>query len=179
MRSLILGVLVMSSFFAIAQSQGQSLATGMGNNKFSDSIPAVRSGLDAKWSSSFYHGISTGFNFFNGGNFMTVAAPFGWQLNRRLNNNFYAIAGISAAPAYINFNQSFLYSDLNKNYAGNSLRSNNFGFYARAQAGLMYVNDARTFSISASMSAQRSNNPMFLYPAGTNVRTNPGLPQNK
>jgi hypothetical protein len=179
MRSSTLIVLLISFSFAIAQGQGQSFAAASDNNKFGDSIPRVRGGLDTKWSSSFYHGISTGFSFFNGGNFMTVAAPFGWQLNRRLNDNFYAFAGISAAPAYINFNQSFLYSDVNKNYPGNGLRANNFGFYARAEAGLMYVNDARTFSISASVGAQRGNNPLFLYPAATNVRTNPGLPQSK
>ncbi len=118
-----------------------------------------------KWFLSTYSGISGSFVFFNGGNATVFAAPLGLQLNRRLNNNFYAFAGISAAPAYINFNHSFLSSPVNKTNQNNGpFKSNYFDLYSKAELGLMYVNDARTFSVSGSIGVQRSNYPFLPYP---------------
>jgi hypothetical protein len=132
---------------------------------------------DKKWFVSTYSGISTSFNFFNGGSASVVAAPLGLQLNRRLNNNLYAFAGVSAAPAYINFNHSFLSSDLNKGYPNNGLfKSNSFGMYTRAEMGLMYVNDARTFFVSGSIGVERSSYPMIPY---QQTRANPAVPSNQ
>ncbi|HLK28025.1 MAG TPA: hypothetical protein VKT28_05550 [Puia sp.] len=117
-----------------------------------------------KWFLSSYSAISTSFAFFNGGSATVLSAPVGLQLNRRLNNNLYAFAGISVAPAYVNFNSSFLSSDVNKFYPGsNFYNSNNLGLYSRAEMGLMYVNDARTFSISGSFSVQRGSYPIFSH----------------
>jgi hypothetical protein len=56
---------------------------------------------------SKYTGISTSFSFFKGGNATIVSAPLGLQLNRRLNNNLFAFAGVSAAPSYVNFRSSY------------------------------------------------------------------------
>ena len=58
-----------------------------------------------KWFVTRYSGLSTGFGFFNGGSANFVSVPLGLQLNRRLNNNLYAFAGISAAPFYIKCNR--------------------------------------------------------------------------
>src|SRR3954452_25314254 len=66
------------------------------------------SAQNKKWFLNKYSGISTSFSFFRGGNATIVSAPIGLQLNRRLNNNLYTFAGISVAPAYVNFNHSFL-----------------------------------------------------------------------
>ncbi|MEP6465695.1 MAG: hypothetical protein ABJB05_05295 [Parafilimonas sp.] len=127
-------------------------------NRFKDSIP------NKKWFVSTYSGISTGFTFFKGGNATVVSAPLGLQFNRRLNNNFYAFAGIAAAPAYINFNNTFLNTDINKAGQNNTfIKNNNFGVYSRVDLGLTYVNDAKTFSISGSIGIEKSSYPMFPY----------------
>jgi hypothetical protein len=124
--------------------------------------------LQKKWSVSGYVGIAAGVGFFNGRNAAFLPAPqIGLQLNRRLNNNLYAFAGVYAAPAFFNFNRPFSNADLHNNYMVNpGFNANGLGIYSGIQAGLMYVNDAKTFSISGSIGI--SNSSPF-YPA---TRTN-------
>ncbi len=50
-----------------------------------------------KWFVSRSIGITAGYNF-RGGNAGIIAAPLSVQLNRRINNNLYAFAGVSVAP---------------------------------------------------------------------------------
>ncbi len=116
------------------------------------------SDLKRKWSLVKYRSISASYALFNGGSATVLSAPIGLQLNRRISNNLYAFAGVSAAPAYINFNQP----GFNKFNPGNNLSSaNNFGLYTRAEMGLMYVNDQRTFSISGSIGIERNSYPFY------------------
>lgn len=131
-------------------------------------IPAADSNsLSKKWSLNKYVGISSSFGFFNGGNTSVISAPIGFQLNRRLNQNLYAFAGLSVAPSYFTYSRSFNDFNLYKSNPGNTRPGmNNFGIYSRAEAGLMYVNDERTFSISGSIGIQNSSYP--LYPANRN-----------
>lgn len=130
----------------------------VGNNPHS-----FGSSTDKKWFFTTYSGIQTGLTFFNGGSATFLAAPLGLQLNRRLNKNYYAFAGISAAPAYINFNRSYLFSESRHAYQSNGLfNSGSFGAYSAVSLGLMYVNDAKTFSISGSFSVQNDSYPLFL-----------------
>jgi len=127
------------------------------NNNFFDSAS------DKKWLLSKYTGISTSFSFFKGGNATVVAAPIGLQLTRKLNNNLYAFAGVSVAPAYINFNRSFLSSNVKGFQTNNFLKTNSFDIYSKAELGLMYINDAKTFSISGSIGIERNNFPVYPY----------------
>ena len=151
--------------------QQQSFAD---NNRFKDSA------LDKKWFMSKYIGISTSFGFFNGGNAAVLAVPVGIQLNRRLNNNWYAFAGVSAAPAYINFNHSFLSANANKSWQNNNfLKSNRFDMYSRAELGLMYINDQKTFSISGSIGIERSSYPLVPFNQMGTVRPNTFISPNK
>lgn len=122
------------------------------------------SGSDRKWSLHPYSGISAGYSFFNGGNTSILAVPVGLQLNRRLNNNLYAFAGVSGGPVYMNFNRSFLSANPYQAHQYNSLLSpGNLGIYSRAELGLMYVNDAKTFSLSGSISVERGSYPVLPY----------------
>lgn len=134
-----------------------------------------------KWFGTRYSGLSTGFGFFNGGNANFVSVPLGLQLNRRLNNNLYAFAGVSVAPSYINFNRSFRsFADHNKSNPNNSVfKSGAFGVYSKAELGLMYINDDRTFSISGSIGVKRSNYPMFPFQPVATTATPVMLPANK
>ncbi len=125
-----------------------------------------------KWSINKYSGLSTSFSFFSGGHATIVSAPFGVQLNRRLNNNLYAFAGASVAPSYINFRSSIMNQGLQK-VNGNTFDATSFGLYSRAELGLMYVNDGRTFSISGSIGIEKySSTPSFGQPDRTNANNN-------
>jgi len=115
-----------------------------------------------KWFISSFSSISAGYTFFRGGGAGYFAAPLGLQLNRRISNNVYAFAGVTVAPAYINFNQAFLSADANKgNTFGSFYQPGNLSIYSSARVGLMYINDARTFSVSGSFSVESSSYPLF------------------
>lgn len=148
--------------------------TSFGNNNYT-----IAQSANKKWFLNSYSGISTSFNFFNGGNATVVSVPVGLQLSRKLNENLYAFAAVSAAPAYINFSGSFLSNDFTKGYSNNSpFKSNSFGVYQRAELGLMYVNDAKTFSISGSVGVQRSSYPLLPYQQMNRTRQNNITPAN-
>lgn len=181
MRKMILFIIIISSLSAKAQSlSGAGFTDSIQRGALGNNSHVIENTWNKKWFLSTYSGISTGFYFLNGGNTSFIAAPLGLQLNRRLNNNFYAFTSISVAPAYINFNRSFLSSDVNKLNPGSGLfRSNSFGMYSRAELGLMYVNDAGTFSISGSIGVQRSGNPLFPYQPTSAAKRNPAIPSNR
>ncbi|MDP4129662.1 MAG: hypothetical protein Q8939_05835 [Bacteroidota bacterium] len=165
MRTMLLFVILISSLTLKAQT---FLPTGiMGYTQrivFGNTSYSFENTANKKWSLSTYSGISTGFSFFNGFDGSFLAAPLGLQLNRRLNNNLYAFAGVSAAPAYINFNRSFLSANVHPWNPNNGfLNSGDLGMSAGAELGLIYVNDAKTFSFSGSFSVQRSSYPAFPY----------------
>ena len=123
-----------------------------------------------KWFLTSYSYVGIGFNFFNGGSATVVSAPVGLELNRQLNNNLYAFTGVSLAPTYINFNHSFLSPGI-KPSASNGFKSDYFGLHPSVNMGLMYVNDARTFSISGNIGVERSGYPILPYPPANMQRT--------
>ena len=126
--------------------------------------------LNRKWSLNKYVGISSSFGFFNGGNMSVMSVPIGVQLNRRLTQNLYAFAGVSVAPSYFTYNRSFNDFNAYKSNPGNTrINSNGLGIYSRVEAGLMYINDDRTFSISGSIGIDRSSYP--VYPANNRINT--------
>jgi len=118
--------------------------------------------LNHKWYFSKYAGVSAGVGFFNGGSATVLSAPIGLQLNRQLNNNLVAFAGVYAAPTLFRFSRSFTDPLFNKSYPGSNF-SNPYGFGINPgiQMGLMYVNDAKTFSISGSIGVERSSYPVY------------------
>jgi hypothetical protein len=150
----------MSSLLIEAQNPKQS---------FTDSRYYLQHMPSKKWFLTSYSNIGVGFNFFNGNTATIVSAPVGLQLNRHLNSDLYAFTGVSLAPTYLNFNRSFLSSGI-KPYSGNGFKSDYFGLYSSVNMGLMYVNDARTFSISGSIGVGRSSYPMLFYPPANTQR---------
>ncbi|MEO8861415.1 MAG: hypothetical protein ABI358_08330 [Ginsengibacter sp.] len=122
------------------------------------------------WFITSYNSIATGYNFFNGGNAAFVAAPFTFQLNRKLTNNVYAFAGVTVAPVYASFNRAFINTDLNKINSFNSFsRPGGVYQYSAATLGLMYINNDKTFSISGSLSVERSAYPLYYNNRVNNV----------
>ena len=157
--------IVPSSFMDYMQSQS-----------FINNIQANDSSSAKKWVLSKYSGLSTSFSFFRGGNATVLAVPLGLRLSRRINDNLYAFAGLSVAPAYVNFNHSFLSADINKFHPnGGFLNSIELGMYSKAELGLMYINDQKTFSISGSIGIERSTYPVFPYQQMNTSRQNPGV----
>ena len=61
----------------------------------------------SKWSLNMYSDVSTSFVFYKGGHASVFSAPITLQLNRKLNENLYAFASVTAAPSYINFSNYF------------------------------------------------------------------------
>ena len=119
-----------------------------------------------KWFVSRYVALSAGTVFYPGGDAMYFSAPIGLQLIRQLSNNLYAFGGLYAAPTFTSFNHSFVNSSFNKSYLGNLTNPYQIGINPGIQMGLMYVNDAGTFSISGSFRAESSSYPS--YPAARN-----------
>ena len=185
MRLLLVFVVMIFAIVTNAQSPAQndygwfppaSIDGGITHRmSYNDSIP------HSKWSFSKYVSLSTGYSFFKGGSASFISAPIGVQLNRRLSNHFSAFAGVSVAPAYINFNSAFVPGAFTKSDATNAfLKTNNLNIYSKVELGLMYTNDAKTFSISGSIGVQRSSYPVF-YPTtiqkGQNQSFLPNRPQ--
>jgi hypothetical protein len=121
--------------------------------------------LNQKWYFTKYAAISTGAVFFNGGGGTFLSAPVGIQLNHPINKNLIAFAGISAAPTFFNYNSLYTDPAFNKSYPGTYM-SNPYGFgmNSRVDIGLMYINDAKTFSISGTIGVDRGTYPAY-YPS--------------
>lgn len=166
MRILLVFVTLISSLLIEAQSPKQS---------FRDSSYFLQHTQSRKWFLTSYSSIGVGLNFFNGGTATVVSAPVGVQLNRQLNNNVFAFAGVSVAPTYVNFNRAFLSPGI-KTPAPNGFKSDYFGVYPSVNMGLMYINDARTFSVSGSIGVHRSGYPMFPYPPANMQRASSFTP---
>ena len=117
--------------------------------------------LDHKWYFSKYAGLSAGSVFFAGStSFLSV--PMGLQLSRSLNKNLYAFAGISAAPVFFSFSRFSADPAIYSSYPGNNFpKAYNLGLNSRAEVGLMYINDAKTFSISGSVGIDRNSYPIY------------------
>ena len=134
---------------------------GVFNNGFNHPILSCDSGVHSKWSFSKQAGVSMGYSFFRGGNASFVSVPLGIKLNRRLTNNLYAFTGVSVAPSYINFNSAFIPTGSDKTNGSFFTKGNTLGLSSRVELGLMYVNDAKTFSISGSIGMERNSVPVY------------------
>jgi len=118
--------------------------------------------VNQKWYFTKYAAISTGAVFFNGGGGTFLSAPVGLQLNHPINNNLIAFAGIAAAPTFLNYNSLYTDPVFNKSYPGGYMTNPyGFGLNSRVDIGLMYINDARTFSISGSIGVERGTYPIY------------------
>jgi hypothetical protein len=181
---------LIAALFMLNAAEAQlPFATGYNNNFQPGGFSSYRNNSDSsllnkKWHLDKYLGVSSMFTVFNGRSATVISAPVGLQLNRRLTNNFYAFAGASIAPAYFSMNNVFPAANTSKNFMGiQNGRMNSFGIFSRAEAGLMYVNDERTFSISGSIGVSNYNYPAFGggsfsgHPAINSIRQQSVTPQ--
>lgn len=130
---------------------------------FISHIPTNDSLPKQKWFISTERSISTGISFFKGGHASFLAMPMYLQLNRRLNDNLYAFVNVGVTPAYINFGPIYNNNGFGKSFPSNSFNSNSLHLNPSASFGVMYVNDAKTFSVSGSFTAEQNNYPLMPF----------------
>jgi hypothetical protein len=116
--------------------------------------------LTQKWQVRPYASFQAGYAFFHGG-LSYLSVPVGVALLHPLNKNFTAFAGVSAAPAAFSISRLYSESAVNGFNSGNFSRPYGFGLNAAVQAGLIYTNDAKTFSISGSVGLERGSYPIY------------------
>jgi hypothetical protein len=112
-----------------------------------------------KWQMQPYASLSAGYIFWGGG-ISYVSAPVGVLFSRPLNNNFTTFAAASVAPTVFNINRLYAQPISNNFPGGNNLTG--LGVNASVTGGLIYTNDAKTFSISGSISVERGSSPVYF-----------------
>lgn len=164
MRILFLFIILFSFESVKSQTIGTFGVPGYSQRAgFLNTIPVQDSLSAKKWFVSKYTGISTGISFYKGGRATFLAAPMALQLNRRLNNNVYAYANVAVVPSFTRLNPGLLNTGMNKPFGLHSFGSNSFQVNPSASVGLMYVNDAKTFSISGGFSVERRSYQFLPY----------------
>ncbi|HMH22174.1 MAG TPA: hypothetical protein VK563_10370 [Puia sp.] len=161
---LILAIVASITFlFAKAQTHLPISQLGYGQWVPSPDHPllADSNSSDHKWQLTHYAGFTAGAIFWAGSTSF-ISVPAGLQLSRPLNKNLYGFAGVSVAPVFFSFNRLYTQPVLNLSYPGHNLpMGNGFGLNSGVEAGLMYINDAKTFSISSSIGVDRTSYPAY------------------
>jgi hypothetical protein len=115
-----------------------------------------------KWQIRPYASMSMGYIFLNGAGSSYLAAQTGVALIHPLTKNISAFAGVSASPVLFSVNRLYTDPALNASRPGNGFSGPyNLGLNAGVQAGLIYTNDDKTFSISGSVGVERGSNPIY------------------
>lgn len=115
------------------------------------------------WQLRAFSSINMGYMYFGRG-LTYFSVPIGLALYRPLNNHFTAFTAATVAPTVFHF--SSLYANpLADPFSGNVTRA---GWNAGVSGGLIYTNDAHTFSISGGISVERGSYPVYV-PQRTSV----------
>ena len=114
------------------------------------------------WQMRPYASLSAGY-IFGGGGISYVSAPIGVIAYRPLNANFTAFGAATVSPTVFDFNR----------FVGQPMPGNNLtglGVNASVTGGLIYTNEAKTFSISGSISVERGSSPVYIQNKTSNTR---------
>lgn len=114
-----------------------------------------------KWQLQTFSSMNMGYMFLGSG-LTYVSAPVGLALYRPLNNNFTAFTAATLAPTAFHFNSLYNSPFHNPAYPGAGVTG--FTVNAAVSGGLIYTNDAHTFSISGSISVERGSYPVYVAP---------------
>jgi hypothetical protein len=116
------------------------------------------------WQLTPFASISAGYIFYNGGT-SYLSAPTGLMLSHPINKNLTGFGGITATPTV--FSSLAYPGTLAPGYPGFSRP--NLGLSTGVTGGLMYTNDAKTFSISGRISVDRTTYPNYYVPSPRNT----------
>jgi len=178
MRTLLMAFILTTFLFAKGQSHlpiptsAYGYTPAVGFTPWANFIPyPTLAGGDPnqKWQLRPYANLSIGYLFLNGGGTSYLAAQTGVALIHPLTKNVSAFAAVSATPVLFSINR--LYTDPALNSPNNLSRPYNLGLNTGIQAGLIYTNDDKTFSISGSVEVERGGNS--LYPVNRTTTRKP------
>jgi hypothetical protein len=149
------------TFFASNAQTHLFPGTAWGSTPWQPFVPYsqfVNTGPNHGWQVQPFASASVGYTFLGGG-VSYLSAPVGIIVYRPLNNNFTAFGAATVAPTLFHF--SSLYGPAG--YPGNNLTGLNVN--AGVTGGVIYTNNAKTFSISGSISVERGSYPVYIPPA--------------
>ena len=178
MRTLLMAFILTTFLFAKGQSHlpiptsAYGYTPAVGFTPWANFIPyPTLAGGDPnqKWQLRPYANLSIGYLFLNGGGTSYLAAQTGVALIHPLTKNVSAFAAVSATAVLFSINR--LYTDPALNSPNNLSRPYNLGLNTGIQAGLIYTNDDKTFSISGSVGVERGGNS--LYPVNRTTTRKP------
>jgi hypothetical protein len=108
-----------------------------------------------------YASVSAGVIFFNAPT-SYISAPLGLMLAKPLSNNWAAFSSLSLAPTVFSINRLYTDPAFRSPWSANPFSgAYGLGVNAAIQAGLIYTNDAKTFSISGSVILERGSYPVY------------------
>ena len=119
-----------------------------------------------KWQVKPFASLNAGYIWYNGG-ISYISAPVGLALLHPLSNNVTAFGAVSAVPTFFSVNS---FANSAHGFPGSNFSRTGLGVNGRVEAGLMYTNDDKTFSISGSIGVERAAYP--VYPSYQATRKN-------
>jgi hypothetical protein len=152
-------------FGAAAQTQIPVGGVGYGFSPWQPVMTYHSFDVDAsknKWQLRPFASLSAGYAYFGGGGVSYVSAPVGVALFRPLNSNWTAYGAATVTPAFFNINSFSSLPANNPNYHGYPYQTG-YGMSVTpgVQGGLIYTNDAKTFSISGHVRFEKTNYPVY------------------
>jgi len=156
LSTILLTALLSATAFLSTQAQAQPYLPG---HNLPPLTPTTTDPIQ-KWQLRPYASLQAGYTFFHGG-ISYLSVPAGVALFHPLNKNISAFAGVSAAPVAFSISRLYTGPAINESYPGNFSRPYGLGLNAGIQGGLIYTNDAKTFSISGSVELERGSYPVY------------------
>lgn len=171
MKLLLAILLSMTMLGTSAQTHLPVNTWGYGFNPWQPMMPLPsfnNSNAKNKWQLKPFASLSAGYIFLNGG-ISYLSAPVGLALFRPLNTNWTAYGAATVTPTFFNVNRLSAFPMNGPNYHGYPF-SNGYGLGLTPgiQGGLIYTNDAKTFSISGSVRFERTDYPVYYPPNRVN-----------
>jgi hypothetical protein len=111
--------------------------------------------------------VSTGYWFLNGG-LSYFSAPVGIMVYRPLNKNFTGFGAATVTPTVFHFNSLYDNPTAGPFYPGSG--ATHFSLNAGVTGGVIYTNDAKTFSVSGSISVERGSYPTYTIPRSNTIK---------
>ena len=161
---LLLTTLACTAFFSL-RAQTPAVITPVVPTYLTNPDNAANTGH--KWRFQTFTSMNLGYMFLGSG-LTYVSVPVGVALYRPLNNNFTAFTAATLAPMAFHFSSLYNTPFHNPMFPGNGVTG--LGVNAALSGGLIYTNDAHTFSISGSISVERGSYPVYFAPARTSAR---------
>ena len=149
---------------ATAQTHLASPTWGYGFSPWTPvmSLPSFED-AKSKWQLKPFANLTAGYMYFNGNTSLSyVSAPVGLALFRPLNPNWTAYGAATITPTFFNINSFSTLPAHDPNYRGYPFPGGyGVGLNPGIQGGLIYTNDAKTFSISGHVRIERNSYPIY------------------